>query len=287
MKMSTGRTVWAVLACLVALAMAQVVRAEDVGTVAQVEGTAEIGHEGTFTPASVGGTVALGDEIRTGRPGRVQVTFRDESTVVVSDDSQLTVDEQVFNPDGGEVKSLLGLVQGKVSAAVGEYYHRPGTSFEIKTATAVAGVRGTEFLISYDPAQDITEVTGISGQVIVHSLADPTGPGVLVTASESTTVERDKVPTAPTRLDERLFRQRIEQIPFTGSGAAAGIGTRGAVAAPLSAADTSQSTEGGGTTSSNAVGGALNRRDARGLVGKNPQGVVNPSGQLGIGIGKH
>ncbi len=286
MTIFTWRRLLSVLACLAALAMAQMARAEDVGTVAGVEGTAEIGRGGAFAPATEGDTVALGDEIRTGRPGRVRLLFRDESTVVVSDDSQLTVDENVFNPDQGEVKSLLGLVQGKVSAAVGEYYHRPGTSFEVKTATAVAGVRGTEFIISYDTAQEVTEVVGISGHVIVHSLADPTGPGVLVTANEATTVERNKAPSAPNRLDDRLFRQRIEQIQFSARGASQSLGTRGAVAAPLSASDTAQGPEGGGTTSSNAVGGALNRRDARGLVGKNPQAVINPSGQLGIGIGK-
>jgi len=287
MTISTRQRLWGLLVCLAALATAQVARAEDVGSVAAAEGTAEIGRGGTFTPATAGATVALGDEVRTGRPGRVRLVFRDESTVVVSDDSQLTVDEQVFKPDQGQAKSLLGLVQGKVSATVGEYYHRPGTSFEVKTATAVAGVRGTEFLISYDAAQDLTEVVGISGHVVVHSLADPTGPGVLVTANEATTVERNKSPSAPNRLDDRLFRQRIEQIEFIGRGQPGGAGSHGAVAAPLSASDTSQSTESGGTTSSNAVGGALNRRDARGLVGKNPQAVINPSGQLGIGIGNH
>lgn len=285
MTTSALRRLLGLLACLAALATAQMARADDVGTVAAVEGAAEIGHAGTFVPASIGATVALGDEVRTGRPGRVRLVFRDESTVVVSDDSQLTVDEQVFNPDQGQVKSLLGLVQGKVSAAVGEYYHRQGASFEVKTATAVAGVRGTEFIVSYDVVQEVTEVVGISGQVIVHSLADPTGPGVLVTASEATTVERNKPPSAPNRLDDRLFRQRIEQIEFIGRGQSGSLGTRGAVAAPLSASDTSQSAEPGGTTSSDAVGGALNRRDARGLVGKNPQAVINPSGQLGIGIG--
>ena len=202
------------------LLLAGAVSAQEVGTVAAVEGTAEIGSGGSWTTAAAGAPVHRGDQLRTGAPGRMRVVFQDDSVLVVSESSLVTVNEQVFNPGTGKAKSFLELLQGGVNAVVSDYYHRAGNRYEIKTVTAVAGVRGTEFSMSYDPQQDVTEVVGISGHVEVHSMIDPTGPGILLTANEVTTVAHGALPSPPSRLDESLFRQRIEGLDFVGGGRA-------------------------------------------------------------------
>ena len=134
----------------------------------------------------------------------MRIVFQDDSVLAVSESSFVTVNEQVFNPDTGKAKSFMELLQGKVNAVVSDYYHRAGNSYEIKTVTAVAGVRGTEFSMSYNPDQDVTEVVGISGHVEVHSMIDPTGPGVLLTANEVTTMPHGELPSraAPPRRDD-------------------------------------------------------------------------------------
>ena len=196
------------------------VLAQEVGTVAAVDGSAKIGSGDVWLNVTPGAAVHRGDEIRTGRPGRLRIVFQDDTILTVADDSRVVVNEQVFNPDQGKTRSLLGLLQGRVSALVSEYYQRAGAVYQIKTATAVAGVRGTEFVVSYDPTDESTEVTGLSGSVEVISAFDRSGRSVLVTAQEVTTVTRGHLPSAPRRLSDTLFHQYIEGMNFIGAGAA-------------------------------------------------------------------
>jgi hypothetical protein len=119
------------LAVLV-LFVATAVIAEDVGTVASVRGMATIGHGGVDTPATVGGVVQLGDELRTGPDGQLRVVFRDDSVIDLSESSALVVDDQVFNPSTSNFSSLMRLVSGKARALVGAYYRTSGAVYRCK-----------------------------------------------------------------------------------------------------------------------------------------------------------
>jgi len=292
MKLSTlwrlnGTTVLGIFLLVLALPAS----AEEVGTVAAVEGTAEIGRQGIWTPAENGTAVAVGDELRTGNPGHLRVVFQDDTLLTLSADSHVTVDRQMFDPAAGQRQSLLGLLQGKVAAVVSEYYHGAGTRYEIKTATAVAGVRGTEFTVSYDPSTNLTEVVGISGVVSVHSAVDPNGPGVLVTANETTTVEAGELPKAPWILEQTILRKQLRDIEFIGVGQfeslsgnhplVAGSGVPQPDRAALVVAVS------GGPASAGAAGPVLlQARDASGLIGQPPAVVKAVTGSVDIDVGR-
>ena len=132
----------------------------------------------------------------------------------VSEESLVVVNEQVFDPANSKTRSYFDLVRGKLNSIVSDYYGRPGASYQVKTATAVAGVRGTEFSISYDPDDEVTEVLGFNGTVQVHSLLDPAGPGVIITANEATTVAQGRLPTLPQRYNESIIRHQLDGIQF-------------------------------------------------------------------------
>lgn len=275
-------------ALLVAVLLSGSAIAAEIGTVAGVDGSAYIytGGKGTPAAAAIGSPVNLGDQLATGRPGRMKVVFQDDSVLTVSDDSRVTVDEHVFDPSQGKARSLFGLLRGKVNAAVSEYYGRPGSGYEIKTETAVAGVRGTEFAMAYDPETHATEVTGITGVVKVHSMRDPEGPGILITANESTTIQANQLPSMPQRMNERLFRDRIEGFDFVGRGRPESlINTRS-----LSQGNTVARVGGGQNvvtpnaapgTESSVTRNAGTDGDATGKVGQPPAAVLR-TGQLGI-----
>jgi hypothetical protein len=265
------------------LLAAQVALAQEVGTIAAAEGQGDIGRGGNWTAATTGAAVYLGDQLRTGHPGHLRVVFQDDSVVTISDDSVVTIDKQLFDPDHGKAESLLGLLQGKLSTLVGEYYHRPGAVYEVKTPTAVGGVRGTEFAVSFDPDSEVTEVIGISGHVVVHSVIDPTGPGVLLTAREVSTVQPGKLPTAPRRLDDSIFRQQLEGIDFIGL---SGGGARTAIAHGLQAGATVPPPDRAGSASGPPAvehsPSQMEARDASDLVGQSPPVIESMKGQLGI-----
>lgn len=201
----------------VLLTLAAAAAAQQVGTVASVRGEAEIGRAGAASVPEVGQEVRLGDELRTGA-GQLRVVFQDDSVIDLAENSKLVVDEQVFDPNAGRFSSLMRLVSGSARALVGKYYRAPGASYEVQTPTAVAGVRGTTFLVSYDPDTDATEVVGIRGEIEVRSLSERIGETVYITANQSTTVERDAAPTAPQPINERLFHHEVEGLELLSLG---------------------------------------------------------------------
>lgn len=202
---------------LVAL-VAATAQAQSAGVIATLDGTVEIGRAGAWMPAAIGAAVEVGDSIRTGTPGRVRISFRDDSVVNIGDGSQLTIDDSVFDPDAGEARSVLDLLNGKVRAIVSEHYKEPRATYEIRTVTAVSGVRGTDFIMVHDPATKRTQVVGVSGFVDVNGSIARDRFGVVVGPQEITEVESGGYPSPPRRLDQTTFRQYLDGLEFIGFG---------------------------------------------------------------------
>jgi len=193
-------------------------RAQSVGTIADLEGTAELGRNGAWSPLAIGATIDQADQLRTGQPGRLRIVFQDKSVLTMTDNSEVVIDEDTFNPESGVARTSLRLLQGKLRALASEYYANAASSFRVHTQTAVAGVRGTEFVMVFDPVAEVSEVVGVSGQVAVHSPLDPVGNGVTITAKELTSVARGQYPSTPRKLREVEFRQYLDKLEFIGSG---------------------------------------------------------------------
>jgi hypothetical protein len=208
-----------VVAFLMQVLLAAAAQAQSAGVVATFDGTVEIGREGVWAPAVIGGSVEVGDVIRTGTPGRVRISLRDDSVINLGDASEMVIDEQVFNPAAGEARSVFELLNGKVRAIVSEHYREPRAAFEVKTVTAVSGVRGTDFIMVHDRNTQLTQVVGVSGLVDVNGSIDSEGHGVVVGPQEISEVVRGRYPTPPRRLDETTFRQYLDGLEFIGFGA--------------------------------------------------------------------
>jgi len=186
--------------------------ADDAGKVVSLEGTVEIGRAGSFAAAASGGVVQTGDTIRTGKPGRARILFIDESVLNVGDNSTLVIDQTVFDPNKGTANTLIHLLGGKVRALVSEYYTGGTASYQIETTTAVSGVRGTEFVMTYDEKTKTSEVLGAGGTVAVNSTMDRKKRGVLIHTNEITVVEKGKFPTAPRQIttDDEHYREMMD-----------------------------------------------------------------------------
>lgn len=259
------------------LVLACAASAEEIGTVAGTSGSAEIGRAGEWSAASVGTPVFQGDELRTAAGGQMRVVFQDDSVLNLGSDSRVVIDEQVFDPTKSPARSVMQLLQGRVRALVSEYYREGGAAYEIETATAVAGVRGTEFVVSFDPRAALTEVVGVQGRVEVHSVLDRASRGVFVTAGELTSVRQGEFPTQPPRLGEDAFKQVLDGLDFIGTGRAGGLTAEHPILggvevpepdrAPAASLDAQQ---GGGT------------RDASSLIGQPPDVIEALRGDLRI-----
>jgi ferric-dicitrate binding protein FerR (iron transport regulator) len=204
--------------------VANAAHAQEVGSVATMEGAPEGGRDGAWSTLAIGNPIHVGDGVRTGADSRARIVLLDGSVLNLGKQAQITIAEATTDESGRAVRAVIQLHAGALEAAVGPDYTRPGAAFDVKTQTALATVSGTEFVASYDPVAEVSTVTGVAGQVQVYSLASPLSRGVLVARQEATTVAKGELPSLPRPLTEIAFRQRIEELEFAGVGRPESLG---------------------------------------------------------------
>jgi len=193
--------------------------AQEIGTAAEVVGTVEIVRGGTRVAVTLNTAINTGDEIQTGTPGRAVFVFKDSNVLIVTDNSHVRIDEHTLRSDGTVDKSVVQLWQGKARALVSDSYRAANATYEVHTPTAVIDVQGTEFVMTYDPVAEVTDVVGVSGTVRVLT---PTGTAargaVLVTTQELTTIAKGDLPTPPKYIPDTRFRGYLDGLEFIGAG---------------------------------------------------------------------
>ena len=167
------------------------------GTVASLQGRADAqAGQSPVRALAVGNDVFVGDRLRTAEASRLKILMRDDSVVTLGPKSELVIDEQVVRANGAT--SRLSALVGAVRAVVTERYGTPGSSFETTTPTAVAGVRGTGFVVLVDDDGKRTRVIGLYDVTWVRSVTDPGGRHeVRVGPGQITEVVAGGLPTRP------------------------------------------------------------------------------------------
>lgn len=123
---------------------------EEAGRLSKVAGRVDILRSGADNAVSVkeGESVSVGDIIRTKSDGRAEVTFVDNSVMKIGPRSRLGIEEYLYKPDKETRNVSLRLYRGIAGFHVRKaLYPAGGSKFEMKTRTAVAGVRGTEGIL--------------------------------------------------------------------------------------------------------------------------------------------
>ena len=163
-----------------------------IGTIASVNGVAFVrrGNIGEAEMPQVHNALATepvyqGDVIQTGENGSVKMVFTDESIIDIGPKTMFKVESFQSRGEGsrtGVFTVLYGRIRALVSKAL-----TPDSKFEVKTANASMGVRGTEFIVNAPPDTERsssggtvggtstrTDVTVLSGNV---TLAVPRASG--------------------------------------------------------------------------------------------------------------
>lgn len=131
-----------------------------------------ISKDGAATAAKVGKKVFQGDTIVAGADSRAKVVMADKNVLNISPDSKVMIEK--YENDGKDNKNVeLNVLYGKVRASVEQKYDGEKSKFNVKTPSAVAGVRGTDFITGYSPQTKQTSITTFSGAVAVGQ----PGPG--------------------------------------------------------------------------------------------------------------
>ena len=136
---------WAILLWMVSTAAVA-----DIGSVVDLTGTAVI-KRGKETIAVTKGTpVETNDKVET-KNGVVNIKFKDDTSVKVTENSSLVIDDFVYDPknaSGGKLS--LKATSGTVRYVSGNIAHNNPNSVKINTPTAAIAVRGTDFVMAVD-----------------------------------------------------------------------------------------------------------------------------------------
>ena len=109
------------------------------------------------------------DTIKT-KNGRTAIQFVDETRVDVTENSKLVIDEFVYDPNTSTGKLALKASFGTVRYASGQIAKNSRQNVQIRTPTAVVGVRGTDFSLTVDE-------TGNSTIILLPSCTEVPRPG--------------------------------------------------------------------------------------------------------------
>jgi hypothetical protein len=157
-----------------------------IGHISRIKGLVTIMRDGEALTLGVGREIEVADTLRTGLDGRAEITFSDASVLTVGPDSEVAV--SFFAPEAAQATALLDLISGIIRVTVNKA--TAWGRFEVRTTTAVASVRGTEYLVEALPDKSAVFVT--EGRVAVSSRA---GAGtVILRAGQGVDVPKDKVP---------------------------------------------------------------------------------------------
>lgn len=133
-----------------------------------VKGEVEVksAKTGQISKARIGAKVFPQDTIITKKDSRAKVVMSDNNEINISPESQITLEKYEYMPEQGKKDVLINVMYGKVRSKVEQKYEG-ANRFQVKTASAVAGVRGTDFLASYNPQNGSSQVVTFKGLVEV------------------------------------------------------------------------------------------------------------------------
>tara|TARA_B100000749_G_scaffold280899_1_gene280983 strand:- start:56451 stop:57530 length:1080 start_codon:yes stop_codon:yes gene_type:complete len=123
----------------------------------------------TIRKARIGKKVHSNQVFKTGSQAKAKITFSNGDSVIIGPGTAVIMRTLLSKIKGGnkEEGQLLNIFYGKVRAIVSK--NGPRNNLKVKTKTAVAGVRGTDFYVKYNPAIDQTQLSVLRGKVAVNT----------------------------------------------------------------------------------------------------------------------
>jgi hypothetical protein len=153
-----------------------------VGRISRSVGAVSLVRGGAAQAGAIGATVSESDHVETGADGRAEITFTDGSVLTVGPESKVAIAS--FAPDPGESNAVLDLLSGIIRVTVNKA--TGWGRFEVRTSTAVASVRGTDYLVEDNGQASAVFVAegrvAVSSRVGSGTVVIREGQGVDVTA---------------------------------------------------------------------------------------------------------
>ncbi|MEO6182351.1 MAG: FecR domain-containing protein [Verrucomicrobiota bacterium] len=200
-----------VLASLSAEVQAQTMK-QGSATVNSIRGSAKYSQGGgVWVPLKTGTVLKQGASIHTDPESVVDLNLKENGPVVrITPDTTVSLDKLVFAGTGieGVMETKLNLQSGTLIGNVKKLAR--ASKYEIKTPNGVAGIRGTDYVVSVKKLADGTyEVTftSVTGTLVVAAMVKGVPETVVLNNGESWTPGSDVTPTPRQLL--QFYREQV------------------------------------------------------------------------------
>jgi hypothetical protein len=177
--------------------------AESIGDITELRGYGRVVRDEIYA-ASLNFDINSFDNVETSA-GRIAITFLDESTVKLTEHSELLINEYIYDPNPDKSKMALQFASGTIRFISGNVNKLNKKNITLSTPTSQIFVQGTDFVCSVDlfgKALIILlpdEFGNASGEILVQTAA---GQTILNKPYQATTTSMyEKAPTKPVTLD--------------------------------------------------------------------------------------
>jgi FecR protein/LysM domain len=147
----------------------------------------------SWQPLRLNDRVSQGDGVKTGADGTVELTFEDDTALLIKTNTSLVVNKSTQTKAFSAIRDFflgIGRIISRVKTATGS-----DSRFSVRTPSAIAAVRGTEYRVSVDE-QEVTRAEVLLGTVTIQAKANT----VEVNEGEGTLVRKDEPPVSPVKL---------------------------------------------------------------------------------------
>ena len=135
--------------------IANVVAADFIGVIGYAIGNVENQNKEKLVHGS---KIYFGDTIIVNKESNAQVILLDETVLTVGEDSEVIIDEFIYDPKSKSGKIVSNILSGTVKVMTGYISKNNPEDLEIKMPTGALGARGTEFVVMTDSNDKSTVV---------------------------------------------------------------------------------------------------------------------------------
>lgn len=146
-----------VIAIVLALLYSKITFAidESIGTINDFKGTVHLVRNDKKLSIDKNFNLMINDTLHTGPDSSVGIIFKDETLLSIGANSELTIDEYIFNPEQSKFSLILKMAKGTAAYVSGLIAKISPESARFITPSASIGIRGTKFVIQVDGEKGI------------------------------------------------------------------------------------------------------------------------------------
>jgi len=161
-----------------------------VGSISEFQGGGSVKRGAKVAPAAKGSSIEKNDTVSTNSQGRFKIRFVDATTVNITQNSRLVIDDFVYDGNNKSKGKLgLKLALGTARYTSGGIAHGNARGVGIRTPTATIAVRGTDFVMSVDEAAPPVVINpamkGMDNNIQISPLETDDGQSLINAARES------------------------------------------------------------------------------------------------------